>query len=62
MSAPREKQNKVVVERTEKEYLNANGEVVGNGWEIKKEIVMCKSCREKTVTEEDEKANDAEIA
>jgi hypothetical protein len=40
----REKQERVVVEKRDKEYWN--GYKTSQGWEIKKEIFVCESCAE----------------
>ena len=47
VSKLKEKMYRKVVEKIDREYLNKDGEVVGTGWEIKKEISVCASCFEK---------------
>jgi hypothetical protein len=41
LSQPGEKPIRVIVKRREREYLNPDGQVVGHGWEIEKEILIC---------------------
>ena len=47
---PREKENKVVVNKRVKTYTN-DGKT-SEGWEIEKEIKVCEKCNEEEVNEE----------
>ncbi len=48
ITEPKEKSNKIVVEKRDRKYefKNAEGEVVKikHGWEIVKEITVCNNC------------------
>ncbi len=46
VSMPREKSNKVVIEKRDKTYSYKKGyeERTAHGWEIQKEITVCNEC------------------
>jgi len=44
LSAPGEKQKRVVVDTRKRFYTNHKGEPAGEGWEIVKEVALCSSC------------------
>jgi hypothetical protein len=46
VSQPKVSANKVVLSTRPKEYLDANGYHISDGWEIVKEALVCNACKD----------------
>ena len=51
ISKPGQQAHKIVTEKREKKYYGPRGELLATGWEIVKELMVCKEVHDKFVKE-----------